>query len=81
MATRPRSAVRAGDGYGADHRQRQQLSPLIERCTHMYDLLVDGARTGRESWARLHAEDTHALGRRSHLYGSARSAVRQALTG
>ena len=45
------------NGYGADHRQRQQLSPLIVRRTRgMYDLLVDGARTGREPWARLHAE-------------------------
>ena len=35
------------NGYGADH--RQQLSPLIERRTRgVYDLLVDGARTGRE---------------------------------
>lgn len=45
------------DGYGADHAQRQQLPALIEAHTRgMFDLLVDGARTGRQPWARLHAE-------------------------
>lgn len=45
------------DGYDADQVQRQQLPPLIERHTRgMYDLLVTGARTGRQPWARLHAE-------------------------
>lgn len=45
------------DGYGADHAQRQQLPALIEVHTRgMFDLLVDGARTGHQPWARLHAE-------------------------
>jgi aminoglycoside phosphotransferase len=45
------------DGYGADHAQRQQLLGLVEAHTRaMHDLLVDGARTRRQPWARLHAE-------------------------
>ena len=53
-ATRLRALV---DGYGADHIQRCQLPALIESHTRgMFDLLVDGARTGRQPWARLHAE-------------------------
>ena len=48
------------DGYGADHAQRQQLPALIVAHTRgMFALLVDGARTGRQPWARLHA-DGHA---------------------
>jgi len=48
------------DGYGADDDQRRQLPALIEGHTRgMYDLLIDGARTGRQPWARLHA-DGHA---------------------
>lgn len=44
-------------GYGATPDQRHQLPTLIEAHTRgMYDLLVDAARTGREPWARLHAE-------------------------
>ncbi len=45
------------DGYGADSAQRQLLPALIEAHTRgMLDLLVDGARTGRQPWARLHSE-------------------------
>lgn len=45
------------DGYGADQVQRRQLPALIEGHTRgMSDLLVDGARSGRHPWARLHAE-------------------------
>lgn len=45
------------DGYGADPAQRSQLPSLIEAHTRgMHDLLVEGARTGRQPWARLHAE-------------------------
>ncbi len=53
-ASRLRALV---DGYGATHAQRQQLPGLIEAHTRgMYNLLVDGARTGRQPWARLHDE-------------------------
>jgi hypothetical protein len=53
-ASRLRALV---DGYGADRAQRQQLPALIAAHTRgMFDLLVDGARTGRQPWARLHAE-------------------------
>ncbi|SOC46096.1 Phosphotransferase enzyme family protein [Blastococcus aggregatus] len=45
------------DGYGADPAQREQLPSVIEAHTRgMFDLLVDGARSGRQPWARLHAE-------------------------
>ena len=45
------------EGYGADRSQRQRLPALIEAHTRgMHDLLVEGARTGRQPWARLHAE-------------------------
>jgi Ser/Thr protein kinase RdoA (MazF antagonist) len=53
-ASRLRALV---DGYGADQAQRQLLPALIAAHTRgMFDLLVDGARTGRQPWARLHAE-------------------------
>lgn len=45
------------DGYGLDAEQRRALPRLIVDHTRaMYDLLEDGARTGRQPWARLHAE-------------------------
>lgn len=45
------------EGYGADSAQRQRLPALIEAHTRgMFELLVDGARTGRQPWARLHGE-------------------------
>ena len=45
------------DGYGADGVQRQRLPAMIEARTRgMHALLVAGARTGRQPWARLHAE-------------------------
>jgi Ser/Thr protein kinase RdoA (MazF antagonist) len=53
-ASRLRALV---EGYGADHAERQQLPALIKAHTRgMFDLLVDGARTGRQPWARMHAE-------------------------
>lgn len=53
-ASRLRALV---DGYGADSGQRQRLPALIEAHTRgMFDLLVDGARTGRQPWVRLHSE-------------------------
>ena len=52
--TRLRALV---DGYGLGDRQRRELPPLIAAHTRgMYDLLRDGARTGRQPWARLAAE-------------------------
>jgi Ser/Thr protein kinase RdoA (MazF antagonist) len=48
------------DGYGLDEQQRTELPALIAAHVRgMYDLLCDGARTGRQPWARLHA-DGHA---------------------
>jgi Ser/Thr protein kinase RdoA (MazF antagonist) len=45
------------DGYGLDDDQRRELPALTAAHTRaMHDLLVDGARTGRQPWARLHAE-------------------------
>ena len=45
------------DGYGLDAEQRRALPQLIvDRTRAMYDLLEAGARTGRQPWARLHAE-------------------------
>lgn len=47
-------------GYGADRGQRQRLPALIEAHTRgMFDLLVGGARLGRQPWARLD-EEGHA---------------------
>jgi Ser/Thr protein kinase RdoA (MazF antagonist) len=45
------------DGYGLDAEQRDALPDLAAAHTRaMYDLLCDGARTGTQPWARLHAE-------------------------
>lgn len=45
------------DGYGLDAAGRRAVPPLIVAHTRaMVDLLEDGARTGRQPWARLHAE-------------------------
>ena len=45
------------DGYELSAEQREQLPPLIEAHTRgMADLLENGARTGTQPWARLHAE-------------------------
>ena len=45
------------DGYGLDDQQRHELPALLVAHTRaMHDLLVDGAATGRQPWARLHAE-------------------------
>jgi hypothetical protein len=45
------------DGYGLDEAQRRTLPELIVAHTRgMYDLLCEGARTGTQPWARLHAE-------------------------
>lgn len=45
------------DGYDLDDRQRHDLPELIGAHTRgMFDLLLAGARTGAQPWARLHAE-------------------------
>jgi Ser/Thr protein kinase RdoA (MazF antagonist) len=45
------------DGYGLDEEQRQLLPRMIvDRTRAMFDLLKNGARTGQQPWARLHAE-------------------------
>ncbi|NYH55024.1 Ser/Thr protein kinase RdoA (MazF antagonist) [Nocardiopsis arvandica] len=45
------------DGYGCDDAQRRELpGAVLQRVRGMYDLLVEGARTGRRPWARLYAE-------------------------
>jgi len=45
------------DGYGLSAGQRAELPPLIGAHTRgMADLLDNGARTGTQPWARLHAE-------------------------
>ncbi|RCV48036.1 hypothetical protein [Marinitenerispora sediminis] len=44
------------DGYGLDAHQRAALPELTaEHVRGMHRLLVDGARHGRQPWARLHA--------------------------
>jgi Ser/Thr protein kinase RdoA (MazF antagonist) len=52
------SRLRAlADGYRLSPVQRAELPPLIAaHTTGMFQLLCDGARTGRQPWARLHAE-------------------------
>ena len=46
------------DGYGLDDGDRAALVPLLaRRAQGMVDLLDDGARTGRQPWARLESED------------------------
>ncbi|WP_066460446.1 phosphotransferase [Sanguibacter suarezii] len=48
------------DGYGVSAHQRPRFVQLTADHTRaMYDLLVDGARTGTQPWATLHA-DGHA---------------------
>jgi Ser/Thr protein kinase RdoA (MazF antagonist) len=45
------------DGYGLDPAQRAALpSMIVAHMRGMYDLLCEGARTGAQPWARLHAE-------------------------
>ena len=45
------------DGYRLDRASRRALPALIGAHTRgMYDLLVDGARTGTQPWARLYAD-------------------------
>jgi hypothetical protein len=45
------------DGYRLSARQRAELPPLIGAHTRgMADLLDNGARTGTQPWARMHAE-------------------------
>ncbi|WP_405063436.1 phosphotransferase [Kribbella sp. NBC_01505] len=45
------------DGYGLDEEQRRALPAQIAAHTRgMYDLLIDGHRTGEQPWARLYAE-------------------------
>lgn len=45
------------DGYGCHEEQRRELpGAVLQRVRGMYDLLVEGARTGGQPWARLHAE-------------------------
>jgi hypothetical protein len=56
VADAPRLRALA-DGYGLSAGQRAELPPLIGAHTRgMADLLDNGARTGTEPWARLHAE-------------------------
>ena len=52
------SRVRAlADGYGLTIEQRRELPPLIGAHSRaMFDLLQASALTGRQPWARLHAE-------------------------
>lgn len=45
------------DGYGLDAQQRTELPGLIAAHVRgMFDLLSEGARTGKQPWARLYAE-------------------------
>jgi hypothetical protein len=45
------------EGYGCDDRQRRELpDAALRRVRAMFDVLEEGARTGRMPWARLHAE-------------------------
>ncbi|WP_051049661.1 phosphotransferase enzyme family protein [Nocardiopsis ganjiahuensis] len=45
------------DGYGCDADQRRELpEAALRRVRGMFELLEEGARTGRQPWARLHAE-------------------------
>src|SRR5947207_5168409 len=56
VADAPRLRALA-DGYGLSAGQRAELPPLIGTHTRgMADLLDNGARTGMQPWARLHAE-------------------------
>jgi Ser/Thr protein kinase RdoA (MazF antagonist) len=54
-AARLRSFV---DAYGLDGSLRPALAGLLgTNARAMYDLLADAARTGRQPWARIYAED------------------------
>nr|WP_245928976.1 phosphotransferase [Murinocardiopsis flavida] len=45
------------EGYGLDRDQRAGLAArTAEHVRGMFDLLMEGARTGRQPWARLHAQ-------------------------
>lgn len=45
------------DGYGCDADQRRTLpGAALRRVRGMFEILEEGARTGRLPWARLHAE-------------------------
>ena len=56
VADAPRLRALA-DGYRLSTGQRAELPPLISAHTRgMADLLDNGARTGTQPWARLHAE-------------------------
>jgi Ser/Thr protein kinase RdoA (MazF antagonist) len=45
------------DGYGLGEAERRRLPQIIaDRTRAMYRLLVDGARTGTQPWARIHAQ-------------------------
>ncbi|MEU3308127.1 phosphotransferase [Nocardiopsis sp. NPDC006832] len=45
------------DGYGCDLEQRAALPwAALHRVRGMFELLEEGARTGTQPWARLHAE-------------------------
>lgn len=46
------------DGYGLDERSREALAPMLgRRARAMYDLLCEGARLGRQPWARIWTSD------------------------
>ncbi|HVX43752.1 MAG TPA: phosphotransferase [Mycobacteriales bacterium] len=60
------------DGYGLGEPERHDLAAMLGDHAHgMYELLVDGARTGTQPWARLHAEG-HA-----DYWGPAAAYIRQ----
>lgn len=45
------------DGYGCDADQRRALpGAALRRVRGMFEILEEGARTGQQPWARLHAE-------------------------
>lgn len=45
------------DGYGLNEHDREELPQiLVDRTKAMHRLLLDGARSGQQPWARLHAE-------------------------
>jgi Ser/Thr protein kinase RdoA (MazF antagonist) len=45
------------DGYGLTEQDREELPQiLVDRTRAMYQLLIDGARSKQQPWARLHAE-------------------------
>jgi Ser/Thr protein kinase RdoA (MazF antagonist) len=53
-AVRLRSLI---DGYDLDPALRKRMPQMmVDRTRAMHQLLQDGARTGRQPWARLHAE-------------------------